>query len=157
MPRTYYGPYNEQNNTYAAGDNANIGRFHMGSYLILPDQREYRFALNDGTAEVAGNLYQSVVGQSNHTNTSADVFAVPNPWSARPARPLSIEPSPPYMLAAVFRCCWDGWPLCSNTSPGSIRCHGPPDVLSTIVFAPTPIAFSTDVLMTPFLDFWRSA
>lgn len=74
MPRTFYGPgYSARNLTYANAGNANIGPYELGSYLITPDQRVYRFALNDGTAEVAGNLYQSVAGVTNHTNVAADV------------------------------------------------------------------------------------
>ena len=73
MPRTFYGPYGENNSTYANAGNANLGRFRMGHILILPDQRQYRFALNDGTAEVAGRLYQSVVSLAGHTNIVADV------------------------------------------------------------------------------------
>ena len=73
MPRTYYGPYNEQNSTYPNAGNANFGRWPLGHILILPDHREYRFALNDGTVEVAGNLYQSVAPVTGHTNIAADV------------------------------------------------------------------------------------
>lgn len=73
MPRTYFGPYNEQNSTYAFQTHANLGRFPLGHILILPDNREYRFALNDGTVEVAGNLYQSVAPVTNHQNVTADV------------------------------------------------------------------------------------
>ena len=73
MPRIYYGPTGENNSTYANAGNANLGRWELGSYLILPDQRKYAFALNDGTAEVAGNLYQSVAPVAGHTNRPADV------------------------------------------------------------------------------------
>ena len=73
MPGVYFGPYAEQNNDYAFAVHANLGRFPLGHTLILPDGREYRFALNDGTAEVAGNLYQSVVGLAGHTNIAPDV------------------------------------------------------------------------------------
>lgn len=73
MPRVYYGPYGEQNSTYASvTGNANLGKEQLGSYLILPDQRTYRWALNDGTAEVAGRLYQSVAPVAGHTNIAAD-------------------------------------------------------------------------------------
>ena len=73
MPRTYFGPHGENNSTYAHGGNANLGRWPLGHILVLPDYREYRFALNDGTAEVAGNLYQSVAPVANHTDVTADV------------------------------------------------------------------------------------
>ena len=73
MPRIFYGPYGENNSTYANSGNANLGRWELGSYLILPDQRKYAFALNDGTVEVAGDLYQSVAGVSGHTNRPVDV------------------------------------------------------------------------------------
>ena len=73
MPRTYFGPLDERNLNYAFEGNANKGRFPMGHILELPDHREYRFALNDGTVEVAGDLYQSVVGLTGHINRAADV------------------------------------------------------------------------------------
>ena len=72
MPQTFYGPYGENNSTYANAGNANLGRFPLGHTLILPDGREYKFTLNDGTAEVAGNLYQSVAAVANHTNRPVD-------------------------------------------------------------------------------------
>src|SRR3990167_3365220 len=73
MPQTFYGPYGENNSTYANAGNANLGRFPLGHNLILPDGREYKFTLNDGTAEVAGNLYQSVAAVANHTSVVCDV------------------------------------------------------------------------------------
>ena len=73
MPRVYYGPMGENNSTYANSGNANLGRWELGSYLILPDQRKYCFALNDGTVEVAGNLYQSVASVAGHVNRGPDV------------------------------------------------------------------------------------
>ena len=73
MPRTYFGPYDERNQDYANSGNVNIGRWPMGTRLILPDEREYRFALNDGTVEIAGNLYQAVAAVANHTNRPVDV------------------------------------------------------------------------------------
>lgn len=72
MPQVYYGPFGEKNSTYANAGNANLGQWPLGHYLILPDGREYRFALNDGTVEVAGNLYQSVASVGNHSNRSCD-------------------------------------------------------------------------------------
>lgn len=73
MPGTFFGPFDERNQDYAAGNNANVGRFPLGHILILPDGRTFKFTLNDGTVEVAGNIYQSVVGLANHTNVTADV------------------------------------------------------------------------------------
>lgn len=73
MPLTYFGPYGENNSTYATPSGGNAGRWPAGHRLILPDGRVYRFALNDGTVEVAGNLYQSVVALGDHTNIAADV------------------------------------------------------------------------------------
>lgn len=73
MPRVFYGPWREQYNDYANSGNANLGRFPLGHKLVLPDNREYRFALNDGTAEVAASLYQSVVGVAAFTDMVADV------------------------------------------------------------------------------------
>lgn len=72
MPNTFYGPHAEKYNDYAFENNANRGKWPMGHILILPDHREYRFALNDGTAEVAGNLYQSVAPVVGHTNIAVD-------------------------------------------------------------------------------------
>ena len=73
MPGTYFGPYSEGYSTYAFQTHANLGRFPLGHTLILPDGREYKFTLNDGTVEVAGNLYQSVAAVADHTNVTADV------------------------------------------------------------------------------------
>ena len=73
MPQTFYGPYDERNQDYANSGNANLGRFPLGHRLILPDDREYRFCLNDGTAEIAGRLYQSVASVSGHLNRAVDV------------------------------------------------------------------------------------
>lgn len=72
MPGTFFGPLDERNQDYAAEDNANIGRFPLGHRLILPDGRYFRFTLNDGTVEVAGNLYQSSVPIADHTNVVVD-------------------------------------------------------------------------------------
>src|SRR3990167_7693883 len=68
MPGTSFGPYDEQYSDYANGGHANVGRWPLGHTLILPDGREYKFTLNDGTIEVAGNLYQSVAPLTGHTN-----------------------------------------------------------------------------------------
>lgn len=73
MPSTYFGPYSERHSTYANSGNANLGRWPLGHTLILPDGREFKFTLNDGTAEVAGNLYQSVAPLTGHTNRPVDV------------------------------------------------------------------------------------
>ena len=73
MPRTFYGPIGERHNTYAFEGNANRGPQPMGHILIAPDNREFRYVLNDGTVEVAGNLYQSVATVGNHSNVVADV------------------------------------------------------------------------------------
>lgn len=73
MPRTFYGPLGENYSDYANAGHANLGRFPLGHILILPDNREYRFALNDGTVEVAGRLYQSVVGIAGTLNNAVDV------------------------------------------------------------------------------------
>ena len=73
MPGQYIGPFGEQNNTYAEPAGGNTGQWPLGHKLVLPDGREYRQTLNDGIAEVAGNLYQSVAPVANHTNVTADV------------------------------------------------------------------------------------
>src|SRR3990167_1351347 len=75
MPATYFGPAGENNATYVNGGHANVGRWPLGHTLILPDGREYRFALNDGTIEVAGNLYQSVAALTGHTNRAVTTAA----------------------------------------------------------------------------------
>ena len=76
MPRTYFGPFGENNSTYAsvrgAATTGADGRFEAGSKLVLPDERTFRFTLNDGTAEVAANLYQSALPVANHLNRAAD-------------------------------------------------------------------------------------
>lgn len=76
MPRVFYGPYDERNQNYANSGNANLGRWPFGTRLVLPDEREYRFVLNDGTVEIAGNLYQSVAAVADHTNRPVDVARV---------------------------------------------------------------------------------
>ena len=73
MPHTYFGPYDERNSDYANSGNANLGRFALGSSLVLPDGREYKFTLNDGTVEIAGRLYQAVAAVADHTNRPVDV------------------------------------------------------------------------------------
>jgi len=73
MPGTFFGPYGAQDDNFANAGNANFGRFPLGHTLILPDGREYKFTLNDATAEIAGNLYQSVAPVANHFNQAADV------------------------------------------------------------------------------------
>ncbi len=73
MPGTFFGPYNEQFSDYAEPAGGNAGRFPLGHYLILPDQRRYRFTLNDGTTEVAGRLYQSSAPITDHTDQNSDV------------------------------------------------------------------------------------
>jgi hypothetical protein len=74
MPGVFFAPFDERNQDFAAENaGANLGRFPMGHTLVLPDGRTYRFTLNDGTAEVAGNLYQSVASVANHVNVVADV------------------------------------------------------------------------------------
>lgn len=73
MPGTYFGPYGRHNDTFANAGNANFGQYPLGHRLILPDGRGYRFALNDGTAEVAGRLYQMVAPVADHLNVAADV------------------------------------------------------------------------------------
>ena len=73
MRRNVFVPYDERNQDYGNSGNANFGRFRLGDYAVLPDGRKYRFTLNDGTVEVAGRLYQSVLGIPDHLNVTADV------------------------------------------------------------------------------------
>ena len=73
MPGTYYGPYNTQYETFAEPAGGNTGTRPLGHYLILPDGRKYRYSLNDATAELAGNLYQSALAVADHRNQACDV------------------------------------------------------------------------------------
>lgn len=70
MPYTFYGPYSAKDLTFAptVSSNANLGPRPLGWRLVLPDERGYRFALNDGTVEVAGNLYQSIASVAGHVD-----------------------------------------------------------------------------------------
>ena len=72
MPGTFFGPYDENFSDYATPSGGNAGRFPAGHTLILPDDRTYRFTENDGTVEVAGNLYQTAVPIANATNQGVD-------------------------------------------------------------------------------------
>ena len=36
MPRTFYGPFGKQNETFANAGNANLGLYALGHILILP-------------------------------------------------------------------------------------------------------------------------
>ncbi len=69
MPGTFFGPFSEQYRDYAFENNANLGRFPLGHTLELPDGRQYKFALNDGTVEVAGDLYQALAAVTDHSQT----------------------------------------------------------------------------------------
>ena len=73
MRRNYYVPYDERNQDYANSGNANLGRFRLGDYAVLPDGRKYRFALNGATVQIAGRLNQSVARVDEHENVAADV------------------------------------------------------------------------------------
>lgn len=70
--RIHYARYGEQHQEYSTPDGGNAGRWPLGQILELPDGRQYCFGLNDGTAEVAGNLYQSALPIANHANKAAD-------------------------------------------------------------------------------------
>jgi hypothetical protein len=91
MPGTYFGPFNEQYSDYAAASAGSTGRFPLGHTLILPDGREYRFALNDATVEVAGNLYQSVAPVADHTEVV--VSTTPAAGDTTLAATLSTTPA----------------------------------------------------------------
>lgn len=73
MPGTFFGPFSSKDEDHAEPAGGNTGRFPLGHYLITPDGRKYRYTLNDATAEVAGDLYQSVALVANHQNRAADV------------------------------------------------------------------------------------
>ncbi len=76
MPRTYFGPFNENYSTYAYEKHANLGRFPLGSTLILPDGREYKFTLNDGTVEISGDAESCKNAVAGHTDVVATVAAI---------------------------------------------------------------------------------
>ena len=67
MPRTYFAPFNKHVDTFASQTR------DAGSWLVLPDERAFRYTLNDATAEVAANLYQTALPVANHHNVVADV------------------------------------------------------------------------------------
>lgn len=75
MPDVFFGPYSAKDDNFAPviASNANLGRVPLGSLLVLPDNREFKFTLNDGTVEIAGDLYQSVAELSDHENRAMDV------------------------------------------------------------------------------------
>ena len=75
MPGTYFGPHNEQYSDYPDGGNSNLGQWPLGHTLILPDSREYKFTLNDGTVEVAGYLYQGVAPVAAHMDVLVTAVA----------------------------------------------------------------------------------
>ncbi len=66
MPGVYFGPYGTQYKTYGTPTGSHCGRFPLGHRLILPDGREYRFALAGADVRVAGHLYQMEVPAANH-------------------------------------------------------------------------------------------
>lgn len=73
MPGTFFGPAGEHFDDYASPSGGNAGRFPAGHTLITPDKRTFRFTENDGTAEVAGDLYQSALPIANATEQVVDV------------------------------------------------------------------------------------
>lgn len=72
MPRVYFGPYGTQFKTAAEPAGGNCGLYELGSKLVLPDGREYRYALAGAVVRVAGNLYQSIVPLTEHSETVVD-------------------------------------------------------------------------------------
>mgnify|MGYP001565496324 CR=1 FL=1 len=72
MPGIYYGPYGAHNSTFAEPTGGNTGPYPAGHSLILPDGRVYRMCMNDGTAEVAGNLYTASALTANHKGVVVD-------------------------------------------------------------------------------------
>ena len=72
MPYTYFGPYGTQFATQAEPAGGNTGLRPLGTVLVLPDGREYRYALAGSAARVAGNLYQSIVPVVEHSETVVD-------------------------------------------------------------------------------------
>lgn len=76
MPRTFYAQYGNQYDTHVQPSPGNTGLFPLGSKLILPDEREYRYTRNDGTPEVAGDLYESIAPDAQHGGTTGRVADV---------------------------------------------------------------------------------
>ncbi len=69
MPGTYFGPFGTQYNSHAEPTGSNCGRFPLGHKMILPDGREYRFALATSAVRIAGRLYQSSLPIAEHLET----------------------------------------------------------------------------------------
>lgn len=66
MPYTFYAPFGKQKDTFSAPSGSGAGTRPLGSKLVLPDERVFRYALAGGAARVAGKVYQSVVTLANH-------------------------------------------------------------------------------------------
>lgn len=66
MPRVYYAPFGKQKDTFSAPASGNCGPFPLGSRLVLPDERGFRFALAGAAARVAGKVYQGALPEANH-------------------------------------------------------------------------------------------
>ena len=73
MPRVFYGPFSSQYATHAEPAGGNCGLFPLGTKLVLPDEREFRYSLNDGTVEVAGNLYEATVPDTAHGGSTTAI------------------------------------------------------------------------------------
>ena len=71
MPYTYFGPFGSQFGTFAEPAGGNAGTKPLGTKLVLPDERLYRYALHVALA-VPGNLYSSIAPVADHTNVVSD-------------------------------------------------------------------------------------
>jgi hypothetical protein len=69
MPRTYFAPFGTQFESHAAPASGNAGRYPLGSKMVLPDERTYRYALATSAARVAGKVYQGSLPIAHHTET----------------------------------------------------------------------------------------
>lgn len=74
-----YGPTGEQYSTYSPEVGAaNTGRWPLGTQLVLPDNRKFRFAYAGGSNLVMGTMQQQSAAIANHvlqTPTAASVGA----------------------------------------------------------------------------------
>jgi hypothetical protein len=77
MPGIYYAPYGTQYNSQAEPQGSNCGLYPLGQKIVLPDGREYRYALAGAAARVAGMLYQSVVPLSAAVHSETVVSTTP--------------------------------------------------------------------------------
>lgn len=73
----FWGPPGEEYNSYTLPTGADIthSRYQMGTLMKMRDGRWFRFAGNDGTAEVVGNVYQMALAVANHVGLTVQAAA----------------------------------------------------------------------------------